>query len=239
MNSEKSIVLIVPVYNPTHDWVETLIERYIEFFSAIDRSILLIVVNDGSATDLTSDFEKLSTLLGSHTISIINYSKNRGKGGAIKTAVASVEADFYMFTDFDFPYTVESMKAVYNALLEKGGIIAGHRRETYYEELSGFRTKLSKGLRRLNTIILGLPTNDTQCGLKGFDSHASKVLLACKTDRFLIDLEFLLSAHRQKIIITPCDVILRPDIEFTKFNPMVLLKEVKSFAYLIWKFRIL
>jgi hypothetical protein len=74
---------------------------------------------------------------------------------------------------------------------------------------------------------------------QAFDADVKELLLKCETDRFLIDLELLLAVSAQKYQITPILVSLREDIDFTKFNSTVLLKEVFSFIRLIWKYRII
>ena len=90
----------------------------------------------------------------------------------------------------------------------------------------------------LNKIILNLPVNDTQCGLKAFDEEVKDILLDCATDRFLIDLELLMAVNKKSLSIIPVSVQLREDIDFTKFNASVLLKEVFSILKLIWKYRL-
>jgi glycosyltransferase involved in cell wall biosynthesis len=231
-------VLIIPVYNPEDGWVEVLLNGHAQFNRQLGFVIPLIVVNDGSISAIETDLQILRGHSKALPIQIISYVQNIGKGGALKRGAALLDRKYYIFTDFDFPYTTDSMVAVYQALVTHGGITPGHRRESYYTDLSNLRTVISKGLRWLNKIILGLPTPDTQCGLKGFDREGRDLLVACNTDRFLIDLEFLLAANKNGVKITPIDVMLRPDVEFTKFNPMILAKELLNFAKLIWQYRI-
>ncbi|MBK8625636.1 MAG: hypothetical protein IPN86_08810 [Saprospiraceae bacterium] len=107
----------------------------------------------------------------------------------------------------------------------------------YYDDLSSLRTLLSKGLRWLNKLILNLPVNDTQCGLKAFDKNVRDLLIQCKTDRFLIDLELLLATNKAGYKITPVKVELRKDIIFSTFNSSVLLKEIHNFIKLVWIYR--
>jgi glycosyltransferase involved in cell wall biosynthesis len=239
MRSKSSnISLIIPIYQPKHGWEAILLDRYNAFCDVIQSDVTLIVVNDGSSYDLSKDFEHLKNILGAH-VHIISYLTNRGKGGALKAGAAVSITPMAMFTDIDLPYTIDSMVAVYNALHTHGGIVAGHRHEGYYDDLSNFRTQLSKTLRKVNKFVLGLPINDTQCGLKAFDERSKDILLNCETERFLIDLEFLLAAHNDGVKITPVDVQLRPDIIFTKFNPAVLLKELVNFTKLLWRYRVI
>jgi glycosyltransferase involved in cell wall biosynthesis len=229
--------LLIPVYNPPLGWEIQFAKRYLSFRDELQKDFSVWLINDGSSTPMQDGVNYLKNTLGS-AFNYLEYVPNKGKGAALKYAVNQASAKYYMFTDIDFPYTTASMIHIYKTLSLKGGIVTGFREEAYYADLSPFRTVLSKSLRILNSFLLGLPVNDTQCGLKAFDAEVRLLLLACKTDRFLIDLELLLSVGSKKLSITPVKVALRDDTDFTKFNSSVLLKEVLSFLRIIWKYRI-
>ena len=125
-----------------------------------------------------------------------------------------------------------------NEANNKNGIVSGYRKSEYYEHLSRARTFISKALRFFNTYILALPTNDTQCGLKAFDNDVKKLFVSCQTDRFLLDLELLLSVNAHKLEIHPVHVSLNEGVTFTKFNYIVLFQELGNFIKLIIKYRI-
>lgn len=235
---QTDLLLIIPTFNPSEGWERIFKQRYEEVCDAIMMKIPVVLVNDGSSIDISNGVDYLREHLGA-VFHYLHYPDNRGKGGALKHAVAAFESKLYIFTDIDFPYTAASMKQILETMRTKTGIVTGFREEAYYADVSLFRTILSKSLRAVNQVILGLPVNDTQCGLKAFDPTVAELLLACKTNRFLIDLELLLAVSRKKIEITPTKVMLRSDIDFTKFNSTVLLKEVFNFISLIFRYRIL
>ncbi len=232
------LALLVPVYNPPLGWQDTLLARFQEFRDAIAAPVQLVVIDDGSVRDLKTEASLIENSLG-QSFTLIQHGINKGKGAALKTGAGTVEASWYMFTDVDFPYSLESMVNVWQHLSSQSGIVTGYREQTYYADVSPFRTVVSRTLRALNRLILRLPVNDTQCGLKGFDRQTRDVLLTCKTDRFLIDLELLLAVTAKKISIHSVFVQLRSEISFTQFRSSVLLREVFSFFRLLWKYRIL
>jgi hypothetical protein len=229
--------LLIPVYNPPKDWEIQFAKRYLKFRSELQKDFPVWLINDGSTVPIQESLTYLEDALGAD-FNYLEYFPNKGKGAALKYAASQVDASHYMFTDIDFPYTVASMIHIYKTLCLEGGIATGYREEAYYADLSPFRTVLSKTLRILNSFLLGLPVNDTQCGLKAFDAEVRQQLLMCKTDRFLIDLELLLSVSSRKLPITPVKVDLREDTDFSKFNSSVLLRELLSFLRIIWKYRI-
>ena len=236
MSLQNECTLLVPAYNPSEGWELAFLEGYTNFCKAIDANIPVTLINDGSSNDISAGVSFLQEKIGKE-FNYLSYPKNRGKGGALKFGAENSYASCIMFTDIDFPYRVESMKAVWLTSSKQPGIITGYREKEYYSDVSNWRTFLSKGLRILNKSILSLPVNDTQCGLKAFDNGVKEILLQCETDRFLIDLELLLAVNKKAIPITPVPVRLREDIDFTKFNSSVLLKELFNFIKILIKYR--
>ena len=237
MSLQNECTLLVPAYNPSEGWELAFLEGYTNFCKAIEANIPVTLINDGSSNDISAGVSFLQEKIGKE-FNYLSYPKNRGKGGALKFGAENSYASCIMFTDIDFPYRVESMKAVWLTSSKQPGIITGYREKEYYSDVSNWRTFLSKGLRILNKSILSLPVNDTQCGLKAFDNGVKEILLQCETDRFLIDLELLLAVNKKAIPITPVPVRLREDIDFTKFNSSVLLKEAFNFIKILIKYRL-
>lgn len=233
----KKLVLVIPCYNPIDNWEQNLLDSYNEFCNNIGYGCNVVLVNDGCKNDISKQVDVLKSVLKEKLIYVI-HDINKGKGAALKTGVAQSESDIYMFTDIDFPYTTKSMVAIFNEANNKNGIVSGYRKSEYYEHLSRARTFISKALRFFNTYILALPTNDTQCGLKAFDNDVKKLFVACQTDRFLLDLELLLSVNAHKLEIHPVHVSLNEGVTFTKFNYIVLFQELGNFIKLIIKYRI-
>lgn len=237
MNLASNFVLLIPTYNPPEGWEVNLFERYKMFRDSVKNDFIVVLINDGSKVDIDLGVKFLKEKMG-ESFHYLTYENNLGKGCALKYGASSILAKNYIFTDIDLPYSIESMQNVWNTMLQTEGIVTGHRALDYYTDLSPLRTFLSKGLKVLNKIILNLPVNDTQCGLKAFDKDVRDLLIQCKTDRFLIDLELLLATNKAGYQITPVKVELRKDITFSTFNSSVLLKEIHNFIKLVWKYRL-
>ena len=184
----KSLHLIIPCYNPTsEDWHENIVAQYRRFCQAIPEiKVSLVVVNDGASKGI----DETHFIYFKHQLSdiqIVTYKKNRGKGFALRQGIAQAQSDYYLFTDIDFPYELESMVAVTRALVEKNGIAAGFRNQNYYQKVPLFRKVLSKAFRFFISFI-GIPVQDTQCGLKGFDNLGKAIFLKTTIDRCLLAL---------------------------------------------------
>lgn len=172
-------------------------KHYREFCDLLEFDIQVVLSDDGSTNDIQEAIQFLRSSLG-EKLTYISAERNKGKGAALKAGVKLIRTDNYIFTDIDFPYTAESMVSVYQSCLDNRGVVMGIRDKNYYNDITRFRTWLSKILRWFNKLLLQLPSNDTQCGLKAFDAIGGEILVDCKTDRFLIDLEFLLSANQKR-----------------------------------------
>lgn len=228
--------VIVPCYNPPTGWEQALATHFLDLSRSLNDlvdELKLIVVNDGSSKNTSAqNFTHLKEILPA--ASVVDYPVNRGKGYALRQGVASSEADYYLVTDADFPYTIDSMTRVVETLLKTGGIAAGNRDTAYYDRVPLFRKWLSQLLRWLLRHVLRQPIDDSQCGLKGFDQAGKAVFLTTTIDRFLFDLEFLMLANG-KVTITPVQVELRESVVFSKVGWKVLVTEGRNFLWLLFR----
>lgn len=233
-----SLALVLPCYNPPLHWAENVL-------SSLDRlrqqlpagtTIHLYLVNDGSTRGIAeTDVELLRQMLPAGQFTYLNYPVNRGKGHALRTGVAQVQEPLCLFTDIDFPYEEASMVTLYQHLLSgRCDLAVGVRDGVYYAQVPPARRRVSRLLRRITRLLLRLPIDDTQCGLKGFDAAGRRLFLQTTTDRYLFDLELLLLASRQpKVRTEPVPVQLKPGVVLSPLNVRVLLTESRNLLRLL------
>ncbi|MBL7782811.1 MAG: glycosyltransferase [Saprospiraceae bacterium] len=226
--------VVVPCYNPISGWEQMLaahFQHFNEAAHAMFETLKLVVVVDGTSTHTrAANLDRLQGMLPN--VAIVDYAVNQGKGYALRQGVASTDADFYLVTDADFPYTIDSMVRVAQVLKETGGIVAGNRDTAYYERVPLLRRWLSKCLRWMLRNVLRQPVDDSQCGLKGFDHAGKAVFLQTSINRFLFDLEFLMLANG-KVPITPVPVELRESVVFNAVSWKILATEGRNFLWLL------
>jgi len=224
--NEFSIVL--PCYNPPEGWEKTVVESILELEKTLNQKIYLTVVNDGSTSNnLETQIDFISSEL--KEFNFISYALNKGKGFALREGVKETKTDLIIYTDIDFPYTLKSIEAMIVELQNGSEVTLGHRGENYYKKTPWFRKIISKSLRLFLKTFLRLPTDDSQCGIKGFNSIGKQAFLDTNIDRFLFDLEFIKLASRRKMNCKTVDVTLKPNVVFSKVNLKILVTEALNF----------
>ena len=234
--SKSSLAIIVPLYNPHNDWFDAICDTILSLdktLTNIDYTIVL--VNDGSTQFDESSIEKLKTK--SQKVHYISNPVNQGKGFTIRHGLSKVEADFYIYTDIDFPFghtIIHEMCQIFHT--KSPSLIIGIRGKEYFKMLPLRRKILSKALHNVNYILTGFKVHDTQAGIKGFDNEAKKIFLATKTNEFLFDLEFIRGCLQKKLHYTTVNVHPRPNIRFSDFRNTVVKKEIKNLIKILFRF---
>jgi glycosyltransferase involved in cell wall biosynthesis len=230
-----TISLILPVYNPSDGWAEHVIASMKQLI-ALYPSIVFdtMIVNDGSVSEAFANGQKK---LHSQNIKLIEYIPNKGKGEALRTGVRASSGDFFIYTDIDFPYTIESVCRIIEALKdEKQNVVIGIKDQSYYDHVPAVRRFISRLFRFFVRLLLQIPTDDTQCGLKGFDQKGKAIFLSTTIDRYLFDLEFVFLASREKDIrIKTQEIKLRPDVQFRKMNFGIIQNEAWNFLKILMR----
>lgn len=216
--------IIIPVYNPHSGWENQFGEHLSDLKKELkETDFTVILVNDGSATGIDSIEDLLKRF---SYLKYYSYSVNRGKGYAIRYGIGKSDADFYIYTDMDFPFGCSIISQTYQILTSsETNIVIGTRDASYFRLLPYKRRIYSFLLKELNFLVTGFKIRDTQAGLKGLDNRAKKVLESTKTNTFLFELEFLKNSLKQGLTYTFVNVNCRPNIRFTDFRFRILMKE--------------
>jgi len=226
--------LVIPCYNPPENWAEDLVARSKAFHNYLQQDFSLILVNDASTEGV--DEASIQLLIDNiPDFQFITYDKNHGKRYALRKAISQIDQGNILYTDIDFPYEFESMKAVLESLSSGSDIAVGTRNDLYYENTPTKRTLISKILRWMLRRIFRLPITDTQCGLKAFNQKGREVFMQTRIERFLFDMEFIaLSSRSEGIVMNPVAVSLRSNIQFSKMNTKILITESVNLFRIYW-----
>lgn len=211
--------------------METVTGAYDQLVNCLPGKVLhIILVNDGSQTGIQPDH--ISAL--KRAIPLFTYCElpeNKGKGYAIREGVRHSQAPVCLFTDIDFPYTLESILSLVQVLTkDEIDVAIGVKGPGYYKHLPPMRVRISKFLRWLARNFLRISITDTQCGLKGFNTQGKSVFLETTINRYLCDLEFIFLVDRRKdLVMQPIPVVLKEGVVFSHVNTRILLREGMNF----------
>jgi glycosyltransferase involved in cell wall biosynthesis len=233
MNARDRLNIIIPLYNPHCGWEDHFVNSLSELEKEFaETEFTVILVNDGSTIqlcDITGIMNRFKYL------KYYSYPVNMGKGYAIRYGINISEADFYVYTDADFPFGFNIIYRTYQMLKSsKANIVIGTRDGSYFTMLPLKRRVYSYLLKELNYIITGFKIKDTQAGLKGLDNRAKAVLSGTKTNTFLFELEFLKKSLNRGLTYKFINIDCRPGLSFTDFRFKILLKETISFLKILF-----
>lgn len=191
-----AVIVLIPAYQPDARLV-TLVER-------LDRHRVL-VVDDGSGPAYAAMFEA-ARRAGAE---VIHLSHNRGKGFALKTGFAHVEARYpgagVVCADSDGQHRVEDVEAVAERVrTSPAAMVLGVRRFTGRVPV---RSRFGNAATRIAfRLITGLAVTDTQTGLRGYPARTLPWLNRIPGDRFEYELRLLLRAAAEHLPIEEVDI---------------------------------
>lgn len=194
-NMEKpKLSIIIPAYNEEKNIFRT-IDNIVNCHDQLEYNYEIIVVVDG-ATDKT---ENEATKHRSKKIKVFSYSKNHGKGYALKYGTSKATGEIVTFTDAggDFePKQFDKFIKVLEAF-DADFVIGSKRHPASRVDYPFKRRILSWGYHKLVDTIFGLHVTDTQTGLKVVKaSVAKKVMPRILVKQYAFDLEMLVVANQ-------------------------------------------
>jgi len=223
LNPTLSIVL--PCYNPPIGWSDNILSELEWLRQTLkNETIHLFIMNDGTTNENIGEY----SFANMDGVTFVDRENNRGKGFTLREGVLISYSPKVIYTDIDFPYERESFISVYKAL-EHSDVAIGVRSKDYYANMPKLRVVISKVLRLLIRFFIQIPTDDTQCGLKGFNIKGKEVFLSTSIDRYLFDLEFIFLAAKKKLTIQKVPVQLKKGIVLSKSNFGILSTELFNF----------
>jgi dolichyl-phosphate beta-glucosyltransferase len=206
--SENSPVctLVIPTYNASA-FIARSVARIRDFLDA-QPAFCVLFVCDGCTDDTAA---KLQTLVKDHPrISVHVYTRNRGKGYAIKRGLWRAQTPYRIFTDVDLAYPPEEATRVL-ALLQSGAdmvvVNRAHPESKFLISPMDFpyiykRHRMSRAFNAFLRFMLPIRILDTQAGLKGFTAGAwEKIGPRVLANGFFFDVEVLAYAGDAKLRI--------------------------------------
>jgi len=230
------ISIIIPGFNEEkriHKTLYTLFDFCVHQFSHFE----ILFVDDGS-TDQTSNIVKsLSSKLCQ--IQYLGYSKNLGKGNAIRLGLKHAKGKYIFFTDADLPYDPHFFSLAIETFEKTAcDLISGNRHLKESRDDTGLtltRIWASRIFSMLVHKLLGIEITDTQCGIKGFSrSCAKQIIQFSHINGYAFDVEiFIIARHWQWHVELLPVVLVNNQLSKIRlgFDPFYILRDILKIYY--------
>ena len=212
--------VLVPVYNERHV-VEASVRRVLALSHPLIRDLEVIIVDDCS-TDGTSDV--LQRLAGSDPrVTLVRHEVNKGKGSALRTAIARATGDVSIVHDADFEYNPADIPSLLVPFAEEGAdavfgsryLSASYRRALMYRH-----TLMNKSLTALSNWLTDLHITDMETCYKAINTTLLKSIPIRSNDfRFEVEITFKLAKRGARVFEVPIRYLPRTFAEGKKIRP--------------------
>ncbi len=161
--------IIIPCYNEAE---RINSQAFIDFILQ-EKDYHLCFVNDGSKDNTLQVLEDIQRQCPTR-VSVIDVKQNAGKAAAVRSGARYLynnsEIGYIGFIDADLSTDFTDLKKLVQTLKDnyKLQMVYGSRRKGGEIKRDFFRNFLSKIIKSIIHLILGLPIEDTQCGAKVF-----------------------------------------------------------------------
>lgn len=119
------LTVAVPIYNE-RDRVEAALKELLAVQFPVELEV--IIVDDGSADGTSEVVENLVENVGGSNVHLIRHPRNRGKGAALKTALAAATGDVFVPFDADLEYDPTDLARLLEPITEgKTDVVFGTR----------------------------------------------------------------------------------------------------------------
>ncbi len=200
---------VIPTYNNART-VADIVRRTL----AVCQQV--IVVNDGSTDDTLAVLEPLKD-----KIQLISYSRNRGKGHALRLGLEAARKagyDYAATVDSDGQHSPEEIPTLVAAAVSDNTLVIGSRNIKADGMPAGntFANRFSNFWFRLQT---GISLPDTQTGFRLYPLHHLPCLRVL-TARYESELELLVFSAWRGVKLVPVGIsVSYPDDRVTHFRP--------------------
>ena len=180
-------VIVIPAYNPDRA-LPDLVRRLLETGNRV------VVVDDGSMESCQPVFERLR-----NTAVVLHHPFNRGKGAAIKTALAFIREEMWEeqvigIMDCDGQHLPDDMRKVTDCAMQYPDTLVLGVRDV---KQMPAKSKLGNTVTRVVFKgVSGLWITDTQTGMRAFSAYLAEKMLEVPGDRYEYETNVLLALAR-------------------------------------------
>ncbi len=189
--------ILVPLYNE-EEYIEKVLERVLAAPLADGLEREVIVVDDGS-TDGSPEIVQRFALAHPEVIRLFRFPENRGKGAAVRKAIAEARGEYCIIQDADLEYNPEEYGHILEPLLAGVADVVygsrftatGRRRVLYF-----WHSVANQLLTTLCNIASDLNLSDIETCYKAFRTSLIKSI-PLRSNRFGIEPEITIKVAKR------------------------------------------
>lgn len=159
----QKLSIIIPVFNEATTIGEVIaIVNSLHLVHNIEKEI--IVVNDCSTDHTQKEIDKTLAAIKNHTVSVLNHSINKGKGGAIHTGIKHATGDYTIIQDADLELEPSEINNLLQPVLDgRADIVYGSRFLGQKSKGGSWMSNWANGfLTRLSNVVFGIKITDME-----------------------------------------------------------------------------
>ena len=204
--SKLDLSFVIPAYNEECS-IEDALGTLDEAVKSKKLQYEIVVVDDGSEDETLLKAMTYASKNGH--VKVVSYTKNAGKGYAVKAGFMRTAGEVVIFADSDLDIDLRIISRYVEALQHGDIVIASKWHPQSVVEMPLVRRLLSRGFNLLVRLLTGARLRDTQVGLKAMKKSAlKKVFPRLSVKRYAFDVELLIVAklYGLKVVEMPVDL---------------------------------
>lgn len=227
--------VIMPMYN-SHE-IETNMKEALSRLNSLGISYEIILVDDGSTNGCIDEAKSIRN----PKLKVVGYTKNQGKGNAIKYGFTFTQGEYVAFIDSGRDIDPKQIGRFLRIMKKSNAdIVVGsklHAESKVHYPLA--RRFMSRTYQILNHILFKLNVQDTQVGIKLFKRDIlEKIFPRIAVKKFAFDLELLVIAVKFGARIIEAPVEIRYQFRST-INPKAVFWMLWDTAAIFYRDKIL
>ncbi len=227
MDSTHVLSIVIPVFNE-----EQTIGQVLTLLTNLPCATQIIVVDDASTDDTAA---VVSAHEYAHLLTMVQHPQNRGKGAAIRSALALVKGTVVVIQDADLEYNPTELLSLLKCI-EAGADVVYGTRFGVHRPLGMLATHYAgnRVLTALFNLLYGTHLSDLETCYKMFRVGALRQI-GIDNDRFDIDPELTAKCIRSgyQIVEVPVHYLGRPYRAGKKIRPSDAFAAVRT----MWRYR--
>jgi dolichol-phosphate mannosyltransferase len=227
--TQVELSFVVPAYNEG-DFIEDTLYAIDAVIQDKHLPYEIVVVDDGSLDCTFANATRYANRKGH--VRVVTYSKNVGKGHAMKTGFMKANGTVVIFTDSDMEIDLGTISEYIKALQDGDIVIASKQHKDSRIEVPVSRRILSQSFNALVRVLTGVPLRDTQSGLKAMRKSAFiDIFPKLAVKRYAFDVELLAVAHLYDLKVVEMPVNIKLDASFKPTEMWHMFMDLLGIAY--------